>query len=123
MKQVKNLAFFAAIVLAGLAVGYAVPRVFRMMQTHHQQGDYSAYFPDRSVRAIVYGTPDCGFCVQTRAYLDGKGVRYVFADVQASEEAAAQHARMGGGGVPSVLIGDRRIQGFWPEEIDTALAR
>lgn len=91
------------------------------MKTHHQQGDYSAYFSAPDVRAVVYGTSDCSFCKSTRAYLDGKGIRYVFADVQASKDAAAQHERLGGGGVPAIVIRDRRIQGFWPKEIDDAL--
>lgn len=122
-KHVKNIFFFAGVIFAGLAMGYGGPRLFKAFQSHHQQGDYAAYFPAQDVRAVVYGTADCSFCKQTRVYLENKGVRYVFADVQASAEAAKQHARLGGGGVPAILIGDRRIQGFWPEEIDSALLR
>ncbi len=120
-KRFKNILFFAGVIFAGLAVGYGAPRLFKAFETHHQQGDYAAYFPAQDVRAVVYGTADCSFCKQTRAYLEGKGIRYVFADVQASKKAAAQHAQLGGGGVPAILIGDQRIQGFWPGEIDDAL--
>ncbi|WP_422010194.1 glutaredoxin family protein [Roseateles sp.] len=117
----KNSSLLVGAILAGLMVGYAAPRVHMKMQVRHQLGDYAAYFPAADVRAIVYGTQDCSFCRQTREYLNKKGVRYVFADVQNSAEAAAQHAKLGGGPVPATLIGNRRVQGFWIEELDDAL--
>ena len=121
MRHLKNIAFYVVILLTGLAIGYAVPRLLRPLP--YDKGDYSTYFPDKNVRVVVYGTKDCPFCQQARSYFDTKGIRYVFLDVQDSTEAASQHARLGGGGVPAILIGGRRIRGFWPEEIDKALAQ
>ncbi len=119
MFQLKKITFYAITLLAGLMVGYVVPHLLR--PPPYDEGDYSTYFPGKQVRAVIYGTKDCPFCKETQSYLDAKGIHYVFLDVQMSTEAASQHARLGGGGVPAILIGSRRIRGFWPKEIDKAL--
>lgn len=118
-----RVTLLVSILVIGAASGYGAARLYRLTRTHHVLGDYSAYFQSGAIRVIVFGTSDCSFCRQTRAYLDKRGVPYSFADVRASAEAAAQHAQLGGGGVPAILVADRRIQGFWPDEIDEALAR
>src|SRR5690242_13369111 len=102
MHKLKKPAFYAAVLLAGLVVGYVVPHILR--PSPYDQGDYSSYFPNAEVRAVIYGTKDCPFCQQARTYLEAKGIRYVFLDVQASTGAASQHAQLGGGGVPAILI-------------------
>ncbi|MCD2338810.1 glutaredoxin family protein [Ideonella azotifigens] len=121
MPSAKSIALYAVTVVFGLGVGYALSRFPNILERRYQEGDYVALLQDQRTRVLVLGTQSCSFCKRARAYLDQRHIPYVFEDVQSSRSAAAKLAATGGGGVPVVIIGNRRIQGFWPEEYDVAL--
>lgn len=123
MKNIKSVAVYVALLLAGLAVGYAVPRVPSWLHRNYVEGDYSAYFHDEHTRVIVFGTKSCSFCKRAEAYMKTRGITYAFEDVESSPSSAASHAKLGIGGVPVVIIGNRVVQGFRPDDYAEALRR
>ena len=64
-------------------------------------------------RVIVFSTPTCSFCNQTKRYFREKGIK--FKDVDVSRDAAAARdmvRRSGQQGVPVIDIGGKIVVGF-----------
>lgn len=68
-------------------------------------------------KVILYGTDWCGFCAKTRELLDKENIAYVEYDIEKSEEGHTQYKRLGGRGVPVLLIKGEVVKGFRPERI------
>ncbi len=118
---IKNIIVYSLILAGGLAVGNTLPRVYAWLKPAYEEGDYRAYFPNPQTKVVLYSTSWCGYCAKTRAYLQQKNIAYVDLDIEKDKDAAQQHVKLGGGGVPKLLIGNRKIQGFAPDAIDEAL--
>lgn len=121
--KLKQVTGFVLIIAAGVGVGYVLKIAPVLLKPAYVQGDYSAYFPDRATRVVVYGTSWCQYCAKARAFLKANHIRYVDLDIEKSEQARAQHARLGGGGVPLLLIGDRKISGFNQSALSAAIGK
>jgi glutaredoxin len=70
---------------------------------------------------ILFSTATCGFCVKARALLDARGVDYANLRIDDSEQARTEFAALSAVGVPVLLIGQRRIEGFRKQAIIEAL--
>jgi glutaredoxin len=67
-----------------------------------------------SAKAAVtlYTTVWCGYCSKTRAYLKARGIPFTDRDIEKSAEAQSDYRRLGGRGVPVILVGSQRMDGF-----------
>ena len=63
---------------------------------------------------IMYSTEWCGVCKKAKRYFKQKGIRYTEFDIEKNPKARAEFKRLGGKGVPVILIGKRRMNGFSP---------
>lgn len=63
-------------------------------------------------RVVMYSTRWCGYCKQARAYFKQNGIRFIEHDIERSADARRAYDRLGGKGVPLILVGDRRMSGF-----------
>lgn len=70
--------------------------------------DASAAQPD----VVLYATAWCGYCKLTREYFAANGIRYTEFDIETNSVAQATHAKLGGRGVPLIVIGDQVIKGY-----------
>lgn len=61
---------------------------------------------------VLYATEWCGYCKATREFFAANGIRYVEQDIEKSSEALARHRKLGGKGVPLILVGDEVINGY-----------
>ncbi|HSD59393.1 MAG TPA: glutaredoxin family protein [Burkholderiales bacterium] len=61
---------------------------------------------------VIYSTAWCGYCKKAKAYLDSKGVRYREVDVETDAGGREEFAKLGGRGVPVILVGESRMDGF-----------
>jgi glutaredoxin len=68
-------------------------------------------------KVILYGTDWCGYCQKTRVLLTENNIPYVEYDIEKSAEGAEQHKRLGGTGVPVLLIKGQVLKGYSPERI------
>lgn len=112
------------LILAGLAVGFAAPRLMHWIRPTYVTGDYRAHFEGRTEAVVLYGTSDCSFCRKARAYF--KDHQIPVADLDVQTDAANQRRLQSLGdaqAVPVVLIGRRMIVGYQPEAYDAALAQ
>ncbi len=70
---------------------------------------------------LVYSTTWCGVCKTAKAYLDSKGVRYREVDVETDAGGREAFAKLGGRGVPLILVGERRMDGFDQRKLEEML--
>jgi glutaredoxin len=60
----------------------------------------------------IFTTQWCSVCKKAKAWLRKRGTRFEELDVEASAEARAEYEKLGGRGVPLILLGNRRMNGF-----------
>lgn len=75
------------------------------------------YVPNREGRShnpkvIMYSTSWCGYCKKARNYFHENNISYVEYDIEKDEKAHQQYKNMGATGVPVILVGKRRMNGF-----------
>ncbi len=63
-------------------------------------------------KVVMYSTVRCGYCRKARAYFKANGIAYTDYDVETSNKGRQDYQRMGARGVPVILVGDKRMNGF-----------
>jgi mycoredoxin len=122
LKHLKTVLSYLGIIAIGLAIGTIAPRVPGWLKSDYTEGDYAAYFPNPATQVVVYGTPTCPYCHTVRTYLTEHGIAFADYDLATSRQAKEAYGKLKGVGVPLVLIGDRRIDGYNEKVIGDALA-
>ncbi len=121
MKHVKTVLTYLLILVAGLGTGLVVANAPKWFKKPYVEGNYAQYYPDAQTKVVMYGTQSCPYCGKARELLRAKNVRFADLDVQHSPKAQKEFEQLGGTGVPVILIGNRRIQGFNQDAIEEAL--
>lgn len=100
---------------AGVQSGVVQPRVSSVggnaaagSNATPAKGDRSAGKP----AVKMYATDWCPYCKQAREYFARNGIPYVELDIEKSESARAEHKSIGGRGIPVILVGNERMNGF-----------
>ena len=68
--------------------------------------------PIASNNVVLFSASWCGYCRQAKAYLSKKGIAYQEIDVDRPEGVSALAQAGGSKGIPLLMVGDRRLQGF-----------
>ena len=64
-------------------------------------------------KVVMFGTSWCPYCAKARALFNAQGVRFIELDVERDGAAEAfQRDVMGLRGIPTIVIGNRVMQGF-----------
>jgi glutaredoxin len=69
----------------------------------------------------MYATDWCGYCKKARAYFARERIRYTELDVEKSAAARAEYQRLGARGVPVILVGTQRMNGYSEERLAAML--
>lgn len=72
-------------------------------------------------QVVMYATDWCGYCKQTRRFLDSKGIAYKEYDIEKSKEGRKAYEALGGRGIPLIDVNGTIIRGFSEEAILAAL--
>lgn len=72
-------------------------------------------------RVVLYATDWCGYCKQTRRFLDSKGIPFKEYDIEKSAEGRKAYEALGGRGIPMIDVNGTIIRGFSEEAILAAL--
>jgi len=70
---------------------------------------------------VIYSTASCPACVMAKSYFKRKGVPFDERDVNTSPAARAEFEKLGGRGVPLILVGTERMEGFSQRRLDQLL--
>lgn len=66
----------------------------------------------RNKRVVMYSTAWCGYCKKARRYFEKKSISYTEYDIEKNKRAKKQYNKMGATGVPVILVGRKRMNGF-----------
>lgn len=79
--------------------------------------------PAAAVPVVMYATAWCPYCAKARAYFKRTNTSYVEHDIERSADAHAEFKRLGGRGVPLILVGGEKLRGFNELAFESAYAR
>jgi len=79
--------------------------------------------PAAAVPVVMYATAWCPYCAKARAYFKQTNTAYVEHDIEKSADAHAEFRRLGGRGVPLILVGNEKLSGFSELAFESAYAR
>ena len=60
----------------------------------------------------IYTTAWCGYCKKAKRYFKDNGIRYTEMNIETSSTAKRQFKKLGGKGVPLILVGTKKMSGF-----------
>ena len=63
-------------------------------------------------KVVMYSTSWCGYCRQAARYFRQKKIPFTEYDIEKSAKGARDYKRLKGRGVPVILIGKKRMNGF-----------
>ena len=124
MKRFINSLFFKMTAFAALGIvsGYVLMQLAFPREPVVVTGDYRSYSNASTAVVIVYSRESCPYCAKTKQHLTQKGAQFELRDIDHSSLFRAQFEQLKGKQLPLILIGNRRINGYYPDEIDLALA-
>jgi glutaredoxin len=112
----RTLLLVLALVAAGTAAAQGIYREANTVPVPRPQAAVAG-------PVVMYATSWCPYCAKARAYFGKKGIAYTEYDVEKSPSAKAEFRRLGGRGVPLILVGREKMSGFSEEGFDALLAR
>jgi len=68
--------------------------------------------PISAGRVVMYSTSWCGYCKKARRYFQKRGIAFSEYDIETDAAARARYDALGARGVPVILVGSRRMNGF-----------
>ncbi|GMR20415.1 MAG: glutaredoxin domain-containing protein [Gammaproteobacteria bacterium] len=77
-------------------------------------------FGARSVTML--STAWCSVCKKAKAYLKKRGISFLEYDIEKSTVGRMEYQKLNGKGVPIILVGNQRMNGFNPSKLDRMLA-
>ncbi|VAW90346.1 hypothetical protein MNBD_GAMMA17-445 [hydrothermal vent metagenome] len=68
----------------------------------------------RRGKVVMYSTVWCGYCKKARRYFRENNIPFQEYDTETSNRGKADYQRLKGTGVPIILVGEKRMNGFSP---------
>lgn len=65
-----------------------------------------------AAKVKLYTTTWCGYCKKAKAYLQARGTPFQEIDVENSAQGKSEFSALGGRGVPVILVGNQRMDGY-----------
>jgi glutaredoxin len=73
------------------------------------------YQPERKPgmkNVVMYSTERCGYCKKARRYFQQRGIAFTERNIEQDREAWEEYQQLSASGVPVILIGRQRMDGF-----------
>lgn len=71
----------------------------------------------------MLSTTWCKVCKRAKAYLNAKGIAFIELDVEKDDEGKRRYKELNGKGVPIILIGKQRMNGFSEAKMEAMLKK
>lgn len=73
---------------------------------------YADSSADTGRTVVMYSASWCGVCRKAKRYFEENGIAYTAYDIETSSKGKADFRRLGARGVPVILVGRQRMNGF-----------
>lgn len=100
--------WWVLLLLLGVALWFGRP----LWQPRSVAAEGALAAGQRQPAVVLYATDWCGYCKAAREFFAINGISYVEHDIEKSSEALSQHRKLGGNGVPLIVVGDEVIKGY-----------
>ena len=74
-------------------------------------------------KVTLYSAQWCGVCKKAKRFCIEKNIPFEEYDVEKSQRGRRDYKRLQGKGVPIILVGDQRLNGFSPERFESIYQR
>lgn len=74
-------------------------------------------------KVVIYTTKRCGYCRQAKNWFRQNSISYSERDIETSARARKEFEKIGGRGVPVILVGKQRINGYNEPQLRAALKK
>ncbi len=73
----------------------------------------------RPKRVVMYSTQWCGYCKKAKKHFKKNRIAFTEYDIEKSESAKRRYKKLGATGVPVILVGKKRMNGFSVERFNS----
>ena len=70
-------------------------------------------------QVVMYSSSWCGYCRKARDYFNSHNVAFSEYDIETSEKGQQDYEQLGARGVPVILVGEQRLNGFTPAAFES----
>jgi len=63
-------------------------------------------------KVVIYSAAWCGVCKKAKKYFKANNIQYKDYDIDKSSKGKRDYKKLGAKGVPVILVGDKRLNGF-----------
>lgn len=70
---------------------------------------------------VIYTSSTCNYCKQAKAWMKQKSVLFTERNITTSRTARKAYDKLGARGVPVILVGENRLNGFNPHRLQALL--
>ncbi len=63
-------------------------------------------------KVVMYSTSSCVYCKKARKYFNKNNIPFTDYNIQKNARAKSEYVKMGARGVPVILVGNKRLNGF-----------
>ena len=70
-------------------------------------------------QVVMYSASWCGYCRKARDYFTSHNVAFSEYDIETSEKGQRDYQQLGARGVPVILVGTQRLNGFTPAAFES----
>ena len=71
---------------------------------------------------VMYSTSWCGVCKNARSYMQSNNIRFKELDIEKNITAHGEYKKLGGKGVPLIMVGSQKMSGFSSSRLESMLA-
>ena len=83
---------------------------------------FAADAPVKPARTVeIYVTDWCHYCRDAQSYMKSRGIAFTAYDIEKDSAANRRYTELGGGGVPILVIGSKKMYGFSKEKFEQIL--
>lgn len=119
------IAMMVSVISVGNMAAFAEESVFKSGKTPEEiaadimQGAKNRYWKEQAEKAklekqkvVMYSTQWCGYCNKARRYFKRNNIPYKEFDIEKNYSAKVDYQRLGGKGVPLIVMGGKVMRGF-----------
>lgn len=78
----------------------------------YESVSYDTSIFDTGKKVVMYSASWCGYCKKAKEYFRSNNIAFTEYDIEKNGKAKREYDRMGAKGVPVILVGKKRMNGF-----------